>query len=287
MQDVIRTELRETTPVHLLPMVVKCVARFMRDTNTAVDLRHNKKLEKSSKRQEQPLRTIDDNIVKVIGDIQLPQHVKELLAYGPKHPVRGTFNDFHFLANVDRLLSVNNPNKDTDNDIQALATWYIEQNRKIPHDSAAEIVTKYLRKSGLLAVPFDKGVGFCLMRTTDYQTKLNDILNGPQFRKCDIDDSDVKKHEEKMNKELISLKNKNAVSVELYERHRSTGAQPARMYGLAKALKQNIPLGLFYLFLEVAIIISTWSWAGFLKRFRGRTSRCQPEKLRKHLKELF
>ena len=201
LQDVIRTELRETAPVHLLPMVVKFVVRFMRDTNTAVDLRHNKKLEQLSKRQEQPLRTIDDNTVKVIGDIQLPQHVKELLAYGPKHPVRGTFNDIHFLANVDRLLSVNNPNKDTDNDIQALATWYIKQNRKIPQDSAAEKVTKYLQKNGLLAVPFDKGVGFCVMRTTDYQTKLNDILNGPQFRKCDIDDFDVKKHEEKMNKE--------------------------------------------------------------------------------------
>ena len=122
-------------------------------------------------------------------------------------------------------MSVNNPNKDTDNDIHALATWYIKQNRKIQRDSAAEEVTKYLQKNGLLAVPYDKGVGFCVMRTTDYQTKLNDILNGPQFRKCDIDDSDVKKHEEKMNKELISSKNKNAISVELYERLRSTGAQ--------------------------------------------------------------
>ena len=240
--DSARQELKKVTPEHLLPSVTYNAVKFMKETVEEVDARHAKKLHKLSRRQEQPLRSKDDRTVKVVGDIDLPQHVQELLAYGPKHPIRGPFNDMHFLASIDRLLSAKKPDKDTDNDIQALSTWYIKQNRRIPQDSAVDKVSKYLRQNGLLAIPFDKGVGFCVMRCSEYESKLNDILNGPQFIKLEIEDSDVKKHESKINRILADLKKKNSISEEFYHQIRSTGAQPARMYGLAKAHKSGTPL---------------------------------------------
>ena len=42
---------------------------------------------------------------------------------------------------------------------------------------------KYLKDSKLLAVPFDKGVGICLMTQEVYEDKLMDILKLPQFEK--------------------------------------------------------------------------------------------------------
>ena len=42
---------------------------------------------------------------------------------------------------------------------------------------------KYLKDNKLLAVPFDKGVGICLMKQEVYEDKLMDILKLPQFEK--------------------------------------------------------------------------------------------------------
>ena len=42
---------------------------------------------------------------------------------------------------------------------------------------------KYLKENGLLAIPFDKGAGICLMTISMYQDKMNDILQLPQFTK--------------------------------------------------------------------------------------------------------
>ena len=38
-----------------------------------------------------------------------------------------------------------------------------------------------LREKDLLAVPFDKGTGICVMKRQTYISKLNDILNLEQF----------------------------------------------------------------------------------------------------------
>ena len=45
-----------------------------------------------------------------------------------------------------------------------------------------------------------------------------------------------------INKELLATKEKNEISYALYTRLRSTEAQPARLYGLAKVHKQGTPL---------------------------------------------
>ena len=40
---------------------------------------------------------------------------------------------------------------------------------------------KYLKDQNLLAVPFDKGIGICLMKSELYNNKLDDIIQLPQF----------------------------------------------------------------------------------------------------------
>ena len=42
---------------------------------------------------------------------------------------------------------------------------------------------KYLKEHNLVAVPFDKGVGFCVMKKETYQQKLDNILKLDQFKK--------------------------------------------------------------------------------------------------------
>ena len=45
---------------------------------------------------------------------------------------------------------------------------------------------QYLREKDLLAVPFDKGSGICMMKSQTYTSKLNDILNLEQFEKVTV-----------------------------------------------------------------------------------------------------
>ena len=48
--------------------------------------------------------------------------------------------------------------------------------------------------------------------------------------------------EKDINKELLAMKKKHEVIEALYTRLRSMGAQPAKLYGLAKVHKQGTPL---------------------------------------------
>ena len=52
----------------------------------------------------------------------------------------------------------------------------------------------------------------------------------------------ILKIEKVMNKELPTMKKKDKISEALYTRLKSTGAQPARLYGLAKVNKQGTQL---------------------------------------------
>ena len=61
--------------------------------------------------------------------------------------------------------------------------------------------------NGLLAVPFDKGVKFCVMRKETYETKLKDLLQAEQFsERKNLTDSVIMKSEKNINKELLAMK---------------------------------------------------------------------------------
>ena len=105
-------------------------------------------------------------------------------------------------------------------------------------------VKRYLTNEKLKAVPFDKGMGFCVMKNTTYEGKLVDIFNGDQFEK--VTKTSKKKNilamEDNMNKSLRSLLKIGEIDDDLYKKLKCTGSQPARLYGLAKVHKVNTPL---------------------------------------------
>ena len=92
-------------------------------------------------------------------------------------------------------------------------------------------------------MPFDKGVGICVMKKATYEKKLKDLLQADQFsERKNLTDSVIMKIEKDISKELLAMKKKVMISEALYTRLRSTGAQPATLYGLAKVHKQGTPL---------------------------------------------
>ena len=145
-----------------------------------------------------------------------------VLSFGPKHPVR---------------------DKTSGIEIKAAAKTYAKNVKHTPSDKGFVKARKYLKDNSLLAVPFDKGWGFCVMKKETYEKKLADLLQAEQFsERKNLADSVIMKNEKDINKELLAIKKKDEISEALYTRLRSTGAQPARLYGLAKVHKQGTPL---------------------------------------------
>ena len=189
---------------------------------------------------------MDERAVSILDAVILPLWVREVLSFGPKHPVRDKFYEINFLADIDSFLSELKLNRKPGEklcEIEAAAKRYAKNVKQTPADKGVEKARKYLKDNGLLAVPFDKGVGFSVMKKETYERKLKDLLQAEQFsERKNLTDSVIMKIEKDINKELLAMKKKDEISEAIYNRLKSTGVQPARLYGLAKVHKQGTPL---------------------------------------------
>ena len=86
-----------------------------------------------------------------------------MLSSGPKHPIRDKFNETHFLADIDIfLLHLKNSEVPGEAlcEFEAVAKTYAKLVKQTPSDKVVEKARKYLKSKGLVAVPYDKGMGF-------------------------------------------------------------------------------------------------------------------------------
>ena len=63
------------------------------------------KLEKLAERQDRPIKNLDERSVRILDEVIWPLWLREVLSFGPKHPVPEKFNENHFLADIDSFLS--------------------------------------------------------------------------------------------------------------------------------------------------------------------------------------
>ena len=106
---------------------------------------------------------MDERAVRILDAVILPLWVREVLSFGPKHPVRDKFIEIHFLADIDCFLSELKLNRIPGEkicEIEAAAKRYAKNVKQTPSDKGVEKASKYLKDNGLLAVPFNKGVVF-------------------------------------------------------------------------------------------------------------------------------
>ena len=61
----------------------------------------------------------------------------------------------------------------------------IKKCKKLKSSRHIQLTKKYLKVENLLAIPFDKGIGICMMKKETYENKMNTIINLPQFEKVE------------------------------------------------------------------------------------------------------
>ena len=108
-------------------------------------------------------------------------------------------------------------------DINVKTVNYIKKCKKIKCARHLKMTKKYLKDNNLLAVPFDKGVGICLMSKDSYNKKMDKLIKLPQFQKLEKGRSNAKnpilKEEERVINTLKDLKKKGKIDEKLFIQH--------------------------------------------------------------------
>ena len=77
----------------------------------------------------------------------------------------------------------NNVDESIVSDINIKTLAYVKKCSKQKPARNLTLTKKYLKDNDLLAIPFDKGVGICIMKRERYEAKMMEILNLPQLEK--------------------------------------------------------------------------------------------------------
>ena len=233
----------------LLPSIIFHSRIANRKVRKDVKSTHESKLLKLSEEQERPLFSVDNTVRLLELDRTPPTYVMETLSLGLKNAIIDKFQPKDILAELDVLLSYckdNNVDRDIMTDINIRTFNYVKKCKKQKASRNIAMTKRYLEDNDLLAVPFDKGIGICVMKKEAYNTKLSAILDLPQLEKMISARKDamhpVFKEQQRVVENLKELKRNGKIDKERYNRLRPTGSQPARLYGLAKVHKNNTPV---------------------------------------------
>jgi len=243
-----RNAMMKAVPRRLRPSIWLCTQVGISKVRRNQQLIHNKKLSALAEAQQRPLFSVKNTVFECDLDSPLPQHIVSTLSLGPKNAVLDSFNAKDVLAEVDSLLNhckKHNVANEVVNDINVKTLNYIKKCKKQKSARNIILTKKYLKENNLLAVPFDKGIGICVMKKDAYNKKLDAILQLPQFAKVVMRKKakhPVLKEEDRIINMLKKMKQDGSIDESLYEKIRPRGSQPPRLYGLAKIHKNEIPV---------------------------------------------
>ena len=157
------------------------------------------------------------------------------LALSPRNPTVDKFDKNSVLSELDDLIRFcrnTNVEKDMITDINVKTVTYNKQCNKQKSSINIQMTKKYLKDNKLIAIPFDKGIGICVLSIENYSTKLNDIIQLPQFEKVQLKRKNEKhttlKEEERIVTALKKLKESNKISESIYSSLKPTGSQPVK-----------------------------------------------------------
>ena len=181
-----RSVVKERIGEAILPSVALHTRLWCRNIRRKIKSGHDKKLLNLSEEQQRLLFNVKNTVVLHGLEEQPPNYVMETLSLGPKNAVLEKFNPHDVLVELDDVLrhcKDNGVTEDVISDINMKTIGYIKKCKKQKSSRNVAATKRYLKEKKLLAIPFDKGVGICVMKKEDNEGKLEEILELPQFEK--------------------------------------------------------------------------------------------------------
>lgn len=210
---------------------------------------HANKLLNLSIRQQRPLLSTNPNTaVWVDSDLTIPAEILRHLQPGPRHAVVTQKQKARFDTRIqaEDFLS-RYPNEQRTDLRPTLQLYCNEVNRRYkPGQSLRPLrnIRDYVKRNNVTIATQDKGVGFALLPTPKYLSKVYEILSLPQFKPIPVNGRVNARAapitaEDTFNRCLRDIVGTNS---NLYKKSHSTGGYLPRLYGTVKVHKSNAPL---------------------------------------------
>ena len=182
-----------------------------------------------------------------LSHYKLSETELNLLKYGPKHGIRKKFDEVIFKSHIEELFQfLKNAQSTFNNDHnkwRRITNEYINRNHHMKCESVK--ILQKLRNENISICKFDKGNGLVILDKEDYNKKVFDILNCEKFKKVKHRKNGIPipiSDENKLKQLLTTLKNNNDIDERQYKCLYPCGSQPAKLYGLPKIHKTDIPM---------------------------------------------
>jgi hypothetical protein len=191
------------------------------------------------------------NTVLNLSSYQLSEEEQTSLSYGmkmswPQKPnmLRCKIDAEDYYQRFCYHNKVTTENSEIRMEVLSMFERYVNQKIHIPGEIRQMITTiKTLSKNrGIYISKYDKGNGIAVLDRSYYLSEMMKIVNDATKFKQHMPHANAKRtefeiSEERFNKTLLLMRKNKEISKEFYENVCSTGAQPARLYGLPKVHK--------------------------------------------------
>ena len=120
------------------------------------------------------------------------------------------------------------------------------QSASLPNSNLTPDEQKALKRlktdENIVILPADKGRVTVVMDKTDYNDKMDSLVNDKQTYEV-LKRDPTPALQRKLNNKLLTLKKTDKIDFRRYNRLRCSVPQPPKLYGLPKLHKPNIPIG--------------------------------------------
>ena len=189
---------------------------------------------------------MDENWVRNISSRPLDKTETQVLSYGLKHSVTPKrIPTETIVSSVEAVLSrqrdLSEPTKDN---IRSRIASTI-QSASLTDNNLTKDERQALKRlrndNDILILSADKGRVTVVMDKTDYHDKMDELVNYKQTYEV-LKRDPTPALQRKLNSKLLQLKKADAIDIRRYNRLRCPVPQPAKLYGLPKLHKPNVPM---------------------------------------------
>ena len=236
---------RKIIQTNLLDVIRDIADQRAKKTTEQYRIKTDLKLTRLQRTKNKKRHKTDENWVRNISSRPLDKTETQVLSYGLKHSVTPKrIPTETIVSSVEAVLSrqrdLSEPTKDNISRIASTIQSASLTDNNLTKDER-QALKRLKNDNDILILPADKGRVTVVMDKTDYHDKMDELVNDKQTYEV-LKRDPTPALQRKLSSKLLQLKKADAIDIRRYNRLRCPVPQPAKLYGLPKLHKPNVPM---------------------------------------------
>jgi len=246
---VTRLNLWNVTGPRLFRRCVHWVVRNFLAVKLKKQITHDKKLANIMSESCNEKFRVEKTIIN-LTDTPLSDEETKILQFGMKHGIKQKLYWNNIKTNVEEFYQkliqkklIDESDTNIKSQLKTISQGFYNRNRNVSQHDHNILIN--LKEKGLKVCSFDKGNGTVVMTANQYKEKMRPLLEGSQFQKIKLRKNAIApniKLDEKFDVLLTKVTNRKSFLSDIFSSLKRVSSQPAKLYGLPKVHKPNIPM---------------------------------------------